>query len=257
MSKKMIFFDIDGTLYDENKQLPGSTRDAIHRLRGKGHEIAISTGRAPYLFDDLREELDIHTFISFNGQFVKYNGNAIYQNTIPTGKLQSLQAFAAEKEHPIVFMGSNDMKANIEFHHDIHDSITTLGVGHPEFDASFAEQNNIYQALLFAREDEENRYVDQMQDLRFVRWHPYSLDVIPPGGSKANGIKNLIAEAGIELEDCYAFGDNYNDVEMLQYVPNSVAMGNAPDEVKSHARHITADVGDDGIARGLEKVGLL
>ena len=67
----------------------------------------------------------------------------------------------------------------------------------------------------------------------------------------------LIAEAGIELEDCYAFGDNYNDVEMLQYVPNSVAMGNAPDEVKSYARHITADVGNDGIARGLEKVGLL
>ena len=70
-------------------------------------------------------------------------------------------------------------------------------------------------------EDEEDRYINKMQDLRFVRWHPYSLDVIPPGGSKANGIKNLIAEAGIELEDCYAFGDNYNDVEMLQYVPNS------------------------------------
>ena len=48
MTKKLIKFDIDGTLLDHEKQLPESTKQAIKELKEAGHEVAIATGRAPY-----------------------------------------------------------------------------------------------------------------------------------------------------------------------------------------------------------------
>jgi hydroxymethylpyrimidine pyrophosphatase-like HAD family hydrolase len=81
--------------------------------------------------------------------------------------------------------------------------------------------------------------------------------VLPSGGSKAEGIKQLIQLLHIDLEDTIAFGDYLNDLEMLAYVGHGVAMGNAPEIVKQAARHITRDVGQDGIKYGLRLLGLL
>ena len=67
--KHIIFFDIDGTLLDEDKIMPNSTKEAIFALKEQGHEVAIATGRAPFMFVDIREELNIDTYISYNGQY--------------------------------------------------------------------------------------------------------------------------------------------------------------------------------------------
>ena len=79
----------------------------------------------------------------------------------------------------------------------------------------------------------------------------------PLGGSKAMGIEKFIEKKGFTKDQVYAFGDYLNDIEMLQYVGHGVAMGNAPEEVKNVARYVTKDVSENGIAYGLEMVGLL
>jgi len=48
MTKKLIFFDIDGTLLDFDKKIPESTRNAVQQLKDNGHDVAIATGRAPF-----------------------------------------------------------------------------------------------------------------------------------------------------------------------------------------------------------------
>jgi HAD superfamily hydrolase (TIGR01484 family) len=93
--------------------------------------------------------------------------------------------------------------------------------------ADFYEDNEIYQALLFCSEDEEGNYVGKYDDFHFIRWHEYSTDVLPFGGSKAEGIKILMEKVGFALEDVYAFGDGLNDIEMLKVAGYGVAMGNA------------------------------
>ena len=50
MEKQLIFFDIDGTLLDDDKKLPESTKYAVQRLKELGHEVAIATGRSPHMF---------------------------------------------------------------------------------------------------------------------------------------------------------------------------------------------------------------
>ena len=75
--------------------------------------------------------------------------------------------------------------------------------------------------------------------------------------SKKEGIKRILEMENIKLENAYAFGDGDNDIEMLDYIPNSVAMGNGSASAKKHAKYLTDDIKKDGLLKGLIRLGLL
>lgn len=256
--RSVIFFDIDGTLLTHNKELPLSTKEAIFRLKEQGHEVAIATGRAPFMFADLRKELDIHTFVSYNGQYVVLNDEVLYTNPLNIPPLEKLTEVALQQNHPVVYMDHEDMKANVPEHTYITESISTLKIDRfPTHDPHYYKGRELYQTLLFCPEGEEKQYEQEFEDFDFVRWHPVSVDILPKGGSKAKGIEMIVEKLGFPKERQYAFGDGLNDMEMLSTVKNSVAMGNAEETVKSVAKYVTKSVEDNGIVHGLQMVGLL
>ncbi|MBA2874154.1 Cof-type HAD-IIB family hydrolase [Thermaerobacillus caldiproteolyticus] len=257
MKKKIVFFDIDGTLLDEKKDLPDSTMAAIQKLKESGVYVAIATGRAPFMFADLRERLNIDSFVSFNGQYVVFEGKVIYKHPLNRHKLHELKEQAHQNGHPLVFMDADEMKASMEDHPYIHVSMESLKFAHPPFDPLYYENRDIYQALLFCKSEEEHVYVNAYPEFRFVRWHNVSTDIVPFGGSKAEGIRRLIERIGISKEDVYAFGDGLNDMEMLQFVGTGVAMGNAKEEVKKVADFVTKPVSEEGILYGLKQLELI
>jgi Cof subfamily protein (haloacid dehalogenase superfamily) len=256
--QRLIFFDIDGTLLTHEKQLPLSTKEAIFKLKEQGYIVAIATGRAPFMFEDLRKELDIDTFVSYNGQYVVLNGEVLYTNPLKNSSLVKLTEAALLNNHPVVFMDHEDMKANVPEHAYIKESIDTLKISmFPAHDPSYHEGRELYQTLLFCPEGEEIQYEKEFRDFDFVRWHPVSVDILPKGGSKARGIEQIVKKLGVPNESIYAFGDGLNDMEMLSAIKNSVAMGNAEDSVKEVAKYVTKSVEDNGITHGLKMVGLL
>ncbi|WP_080873074.1 Cof-type HAD-IIB family hydrolase [Oceanobacillus timonensis] len=258
--KSILFFDIDGTLLtEEERTLPASTKEAIFQLKELGHEVAIATGRAKFLFDDLRKELDIDTYICYNGQYVVFRGEVIYANTLQTEALEELTAFALHNNHPVVYMNDEKMTTNVPNDHPyIVESIATLKVdAYPSQEQDFVKHNNIYQGLLFNTEGEEKIYQQRFPDFDFIRWHPKSLDILPKGVSKALGIKKLLEYLDFPAERQYAFGDALNDMEMIQMIPNSVAMGNALPEIKEAASYVTKNASDNGILYSLQQFGLL
>lgn len=256
--KKIIFFDIDGTLLDHEKKVPATTRESIRHLKKAGHIVAIATGRAPYHFKELREELDIDSYVCLNGQYVVYEGKPIYGNPLAQDSLQQITEQAVHLDHPIIYAGSEAMKMNVTEHVHIDSSWGELKLTIPEYDPEYYLGRDIYQAIVFCTEEEEAAYTKSFEGkFDFVRWGPYGIDVLPAGGSKAEGIKQLIAMLDINVEDTIAFGDYLNDLEMLSYVGHGVAMGNAPEIVKQAARYVTRDVAQDGIKHGLQMLGLL
>lgn len=255
--KKIVFFDIDGTLLDHDKNLPASTKQAVIELKNNGVFVAIATGRAPFMFEDLRNELEIDSFVSFNGQYVVFENKAIFENPLDSDELKMFLHETKRNEHPLVFMTEKEMKASVKHHPFIEESFATLKYLHPEEDEAFYVNKKIYQSLLFCKEKKEQSYLADYPSFNFVRWHPLSVDVVPAGGSKAEGIKKIIDRLGFELKDVYAFGDGLNDIEMLQTAGTSVAMGNGADEAKRHADLITSDVSDNGIWNGLKELKLI
>ncbi|KKB39191.1 Cof-type HAD-IIB family hydrolase [Bacillus thermotolerans] len=254
---KIAFFDIDGTLLNHDKKLPSATKEAVKRLRDNGVYTAIATGRAPFMFEDLREELDIHSFVSFNGQYVVFEEEVVYLNPLAADSLDRLYRHAEERNHSLVYMTESHMKANRPDDTYIAESISSLKFPYPDLHPDLYKEQELYQTLVFCKEEEEEYYREQFPEFSFIRWHPYSLDILPRGGSKAEGIKKLMDRLDFKMEDVYAFGDGLNDIEMLKVAGTGVAMGNAHPKVKEAADLVTADVAEDGIYHALKKLELI
>lgn len=257
MSYKIVFIDIDGTLVNEDKQIPEDAKLAIKKLKEKNIPIVLATGRAPYFFTNIREELEINSFVCFNGSYVVHEGQEIYAKPIPKETLESLEKIALENNHPLVFQGSKECCANHEEHAHIIESFQSLKINKPEYRKDYWKEADIFQCLLFCKEEEEHLYPEKFSTIHFVRWHPVSTDVIPKGGSKAYGISQILEKLQIDPSEVVAFGDGLNDREMLSFVGMGVAMGNAHDEVKPFANFTTKHVNEGGLYHGLKKIGLI
>ena len=255
--KKFLFFDVDGTLYNHDKVIPSSTLEALKIAKDNGHEIAIATGRAPFMIKSLLEELNIHTYVSFNGQYVVYNDEVIFTDGVPNESLSKIIEFGNARNEPVVFLDDVQMIASIGGNEEIAASLATLKYPYPSIDATYYLNKPVYQTLIFTDEEGEKEYSKQFPDVQLVRWHPVSCDILPKNGSKARGIQKLQQFAQIPLEDIYVFGDGLNDVEMLSYVPNSVAMGNGHPKAKETAKYVTNHVDENGIYNALKMLNLI
>ncbi|WP_284140957.1 MULTISPECIES: Cof-type HAD-IIB family hydrolase [unclassified Virgibacillus] len=258
MTKNIVFFDIDGTLLNDAKQIPSSAKKAIQALQKTGVMVAIATGRAPFMFKELREELGIDSFVSFNGQYVVLEGKTIYENPLEKEELIHLYEAASREEFPMIFMHSDEMRASVENHPYIEKSmVSTLKFDYPPIDTTYYDKQKIYQALLFCKDQEERKFRELHHAFDFIRWHDVSCDVLPGGASKAIGIKKLIEAYGVDIAHTYAFGDGLNDIEMIREVGTGVAMGNAVAELKEIADYVTDPVNQGGIANGLKHLQLI
>lgn len=257
MTKKILFFDIDGTLYDHEKKLPESARRAIMAAREKGHLVAIATGRAPFMVGPVLEDLDVDTYICFNGQYVVHKGELIHGGIIEPEILARIKEKADRDRFPLIFMDDREMVATETGHPHVGDSLSSLKMPYPRASETFYMERPIHQALLFCTEQQEQEYAEAFPEMKFVRWHRTSTDILPAGTSKAGGMQRILDREGLMMSDAVAFGDGLNDIEMLEAAGAGVAMGNGHEEAKKKADYIAGDVSEDGIARILDQLKLI
>lgn len=256
MKNKILFFDIDGTLYNSEKKLPRATYNAIQKAKENGHEIAIATGRSPFFLKPVLEELGLDSFVSFNGQYVVYKGKVISKRPIPMETIDKLVAQATNENVPIVYLDDVKMTSATKDDERVQVSMDSLYYPMPEVDEEYYKHSDIYQILLYVNEKEEGEYASLFPELKFIRWHKFSVDVINKDVSKAYGIEQFLKNTDFDIEDAIAFGDGLNDVEMLQSVGTSVAMGNGHKKAKEAATFVTDHVDHDGLALAMKKLGL-
>lgn len=257
MSYKIVFFDIDGTLVNENKEIPEDTIRAIQELKNRGIEPVIATGRAPYFVHSLAEQAGIESYVCMNGAYVVYQGKPIYKREIEKSSLEWLVKLAGEHGHGLVFEGEHEYNADRKDDPLITESVKSLKVDMPGYNPDFWRTDSVYQVFLHCDSADEPLYDSLKSAFTFIRWHPLALDVLPLGGSKAQGLAALLDKLGLTAADAVAFGDNLNDKEMLEYAGFGVAMGNSHPELLPYADFVTSHVDERGIRNGLIKAGLL
>ena len=259
MTQKIIFFDIDRTLYDpDTRSIPESTKQALKQLHDNPDvEIAIATGRASYMLhniEDIKEYINI--FILINGQIIIKDGVTIYRNPIEKEKVcRVVEAFERDGMK-YGFLGEHDETLNIVDEKG-KEAFELVDMNLPRIDPHFYQDNDIFQMWAFCDRGAHDKYKQLFDDLELVRWLGGGFDILSKGMSKKEGIKKILELEGIPLENAYAFGDGDNDIEMLDFIPNSVAMGNASPRAKQHATYLTDDIKNDGVAKGLKQLGLL
>ena len=250
------FFDIDGTLRsDTTGTVPQRTKHAIAALRERGVRVVIATGRHPIELDGAG--LDGMTFDGFaaaNGQMCLDSERRLFAGyPLSDAGVQALVDLCDEGRL-VWFFGESEHYASRADGDLAALSLATTGLLPEErrYDGMV-----VYQAVAFVSVAEEAALAARLPECRLQRWGTLGVDIIAADGGKVEGMKAFLERFGTERDDCIAFGDQHNDIDMLHFAGVGIAMGNAAPEVKEAADMVTRDVDDDGVAWALEQLGVL
>jgi Cof subfamily protein (haloacid dehalogenase superfamily) len=244
---KIIFFDIDGTLVDPaTGRIPAKTREALNRLHTNGILLCIATGRGPASLPDL-SSLSFDAFCTFNGSLCYTREETIHSNPLLPEDVHQVLKNAAAIGRPVSVAMRNRLAAN-GVDADLADYYRLAGLTLTEADDfALACENDIYQIMLGCRESDHATIIRETESAKLAISWDRAADVIPATSGKGIAIKKILAYFHLDASQALAFGDSYNDMEMLQTVGTGVAMGNAPEKIKAIADDVCGCISEDGI----------
>lgn len=260
---KMVAVDIDGTFVrsDYTYDVPRFKR-ILNKMNQVGSHFVVASGNQYYQLCDLFPgDANELAFVAENGAFVKDKDDLIFAANMPKATVNAVVDIC--KKYPEIknVMCGLD-SAYIERGTVSQESFneTNIYYHHLKWVDDFKQVDD--QILKFAPtvpDEKTYYYFDLFKKELAGKVEPTtsghgSIDLILPGCHKASGLKRLANRWGISPEQCAAFGDGGNDIEMLKYCGYSYAMDNAPDNVKEAAKFVCPSNNDDGVLVTLEKL---
>ena len=244
---KIIFFDIDGTLVDPaTGRISEKTREALNRLHANGILLCIATGRGPASLPDL-SGLPFDAFCTFNGSLCYTREETIHSTPLLPEDIHQVLKNAVSIGRPVSVAVRNRLAAN-GMDSDLCDYYRLAGLTLTVAD-DFPQvcKDDVYQMMLGCREADHAAILHGTECAKLAISWDRAADVIPASSGKGIGIKKILAYFHLNAAQALAFGDSYNDMEMLQTVGTGVAMGNAPEKIKAIADDVCGHVSEDGI----------
>lgn len=258
----LIFFDIDGTLIDEEKkEMSDSTRKAIEKARRNGHICVINTGRTWKLVNGIITGFtEFDGYILGCGTMVNFNDRTLLHETFSSEMSKRIVEALRKYQVDAVLEGRDN-----NFHDDLdkihtklfYDFITRFHEkNYGSFEESVGNFDKFY-AYVEDRTHMEAFRAEFEEELSFVDREEGFFEIMPKGFSKATGMRFLAEKLHVPMKDTVAVGDSSNDIPMLECAHTSIAMGNACKAVLDMADHVTAKVEEDGIQKALEWLGVI
>lgn len=263
MHIQLIIFDVDGTLYDLNTHcIPTSAIRAIQQMKKKGIRFAIATGRAHYGLGKALNDLHADFIIADSGGvIVDQNQEILYHEDLPYKECCKLIDFAQENDSGLLFkfpkhmyIYQNPEKIDWLLGQMNSDIGREPFVFHPEQDRHFFE---LPQCATLHDDEQKIKALASECSLSFRQFSKTGFDIAPLGVNKGTGIQKLLELLQLQKEDCACFGDNYNDIDMMKACGYRIAMGNAVQEVKDLADHVTTSIDENGIENGLRHLHII
>ena len=194
-------------------------------------------------------------FLDMDGTVISHKQGKVLESTkdaICQLRERGIKVFAATGRH--ILVGLNRMYINF-VDEKVRAAQKAISTAVPKVGSYNGE--NVYQFIVYDSESKVQQLMENLTDCKENVWNPMAFDIIPKRGGKAAGIRQILEHFKIGQEEIMAFGDGDNDIDMLRYAHIGVAMGNAGENVKTHADYVTACVDDDGIYKALKVYGLL
>jgi len=255
----LVISDIDGTLITSNHEVTEATKAAAEKLYEHGIELSLASSRPPRSIVPLAEALNLRgPFAAFNGALVvKGNGEVLARSVIAVEIIARVKAIADDLGIGVWLYDESDWWA--PWRDAFVDREEHTSGFSPRIDG-YAERIN-YDAnkltvvgkpdfVALAEQRVWNEFAGQVSASRSK---PRFLDVTSYGIHKGTVVVRLAELLGIPTESVAVIGDGPNDVEMFRQAGVSIAMGQAVDDVKEAATHVTASNDDEGWARGIEQ----
>lgn len=254
---KMIFFDVDGTLIDPaTGQISAKTHEALKKLHENGFLLCVATGRPTASLPDFGD-LHLDAFCAFNGSLCYTEEEIIHSTPISPEDVKQVLNNAAAIGRPVSVavrdrLAANGMDKDLADYYGLAGLKLTVAE-----DFRQAAQEPVYQIMIGCRESDHRPIVQGTTGVKIAVSWDRAVDVIPVSSGKGKAIANILAHFHLDASQAMAFGDSYNDIEMLQTVGKGVAMGNAPEQLKCVADEVCGPVSQDGIFYYCTQNGLI
>jgi Cof subfamily protein (haloacid dehalogenase superfamily) len=257
----LVLADVDGTLVTEQKVLTEHAQAVVRRLREAGIRFAVTSGRPPLGMAMLFEALDLDTPIAgFNGGLlIKRDLTIIEQKTVPADvAARSVELIRDHKLDVWVYRGNDWLVGRADGPHVAHEAWTVKFS--PKVVTDVAAELDQVSKIVGVGDD-----LDLVQrceaDARAAfgeratanRSQPYYLDVTNKDANKGAVVEYLSRHLGVPAAEIATIGDQPTDLPMFKRAGFSIAMGNAPDEVKKQASVTTDSYNDEGFAKAMER----
>lgn len=267
MEKKMLFFDIDGTLIDEEQDIiPESAVRALRRAKEKGHFLFLCSGRCLAIIPDEVMGIGFDGMVGGCGTYIEYEGKELYHHTLSEELQKSVIADLQYCHIDGVLEGKECSAFRRDYWMPVVKAIFAEN-GTLAKNKSFTARTQCYwdetfsfdkMALWFDESSDMDRFrTKYAEEFDFILRDPTFYEVVPRGISKASGMQFVCETLGIDKRNTVAFGDSSNDISMLQNAGVSVAMGGGNPILFEMVDYVTSAVMEDGIERALKKLEII
>ena len=258
MNYKLIAMDFDGTLLRDDKTISENTKNILKLYKDLGYLIVGVTARTLASIKEV-VPVDIFNYLIINNGVSIYNvddDNMIYQGTIDINDAKDITNEIEEYCDQIDYVTDNiyytylqKKNSNLDFIKDI-DNIDEIEEEIARMNLFLKDKSKAtdYYEFIRSKYDDINCFIMQDSDSP-NKW----LVLNPKGINKATTLKELGKIENISSDEMIFFGDGLNDLEVMDSVGLSVAMGNALDEIKAKAKAITKTNNEDGIVEFLDE----
>ncbi len=264
---KLLVVDIDGTLLGKDDTISDKDRETLAKACESGIYVSLSTGRATLACLSIIEQLSLDGYhIFFDGALVSNpdNGEEIYIQSLSQAIVKQAMEFAHLNDINLELYSATHYFIEREtWSTDIHREFFGIEPTIVDFTRLSSQERIIKGGLAVASPQEAAKarsFCGQFSNSLHFSWAKTPaypgvdfLNILPLGVSKGKALEVLASHLGISLSQVIAIGDGTNDISLLSSAGLAIAMGNAPDEVKAVADHITLDVDHSGLAAAINK----
>ena len=264
MSYRVIALDLDGTLLTPNKTILPESLEALARAQQAGVKVLIVTGRHHCAIHPFYQALQLDTpAICCNGTYLyDYQAKKVLAAD-PLAKSQAarvIEMLDEENIHGLLYVDdamlyqepTGHVTRTLNWAQSLPEAQRPLFLQVPSLAQAAQDAEAIWK---FALSHPDTRALQQFAERTEAElgltcewsWHD-QVDIAQAGNSKGKRLAQWVESQGFSMQEVLAFGDNYNDLSMLEQVGLGVAMGNADDAIKARAAEVTGTNLEPGIA---------
>ena len=261
MNFKILCSDLDGTLLSTKSDVSSFTIQEIERLRHQLRIILVSA-RMPSGMFYLQENLSIthEPIICYNGALILANNNVLHSTTIPATLVKEIQELCKLRNTTLgIYSYDNWYVPNmsIRVEKEIKHTKVYPTIAPTKNTLVTIKDNGAHKIMLMSNPLDVDVLMETLTKKYSALVHSYRsndtlIEISPKEVSKITAIK-LLLQQDESLVDVIAFGDNYNDIEMISNAGTGVAVGNARAELMEVANFVCAPNTDDGVAHFIKE----
>lgn len=267
MSVTIAFTDIDGTLLNKERIPSTMLKTEVSRISKNDIPFILISSRMPSAMFHIQKDLDIveQPIICYNGGLVLVDGKPIHSTEIPVDIVASINDLNKENTFHISLYNQDDWYVeSMDFWAKREENNTKVSPTVRGIESVITtwkkEGKGAHKIMCMGEKEALDIVMDRLtekypNDLHLYRSKDTYIEIANKEISKLTGIKTLLNHSYPKktLDNCIAFGDNYNDIEMLEAVHTGVAVRNAKPEVLEIADSISDTNHNDGVAKAIKE----